>query len=315
MEYDVSVIICTYNSSIERIKETLFSVINQKGVSFEIIITDDGSSVFQKEAIEEYFKIAAFHDYKLLSHNKNRGTVYNLYDGLSVGCGKYCFCVSPGDIIYNEFVLKELFDYSEKEQFSTVFSDVACYKVREDGEHIAFQLSQPLLPELFNMPSSLNSLKLISLFYGNNPVGASYFREKQSFIISLFPFLDKVIYLEDKSSTAFLLLYGGAIGYYSKPIVWYEHGTGISTGASTYWAEKIKNDNMAIFDVLYHQFPYSRYLKTKKQKNRFLRIVCYFDVYLLIAAWKIVAFFQKKRKRVSNSYDYSFLNQAKGLQI
>ena len=40
----ISVIVCTYNANWEKTKNTLFSIIRQKNVIFEIIVTDDGSA-------------------------------------------------------------------------------------------------------------------------------------------------------------------------------------------------------------------------------------------------------------------------------
>ena len=49
---DITVILCTYNPTIEELVITLDSIVNQRDVSFEIVISDDGSKDNHKEFIE-----------------------------------------------------------------------------------------------------------------------------------------------------------------------------------------------------------------------------------------------------------------------
>ena len=41
-EFDFGVVVCCYNPDFEKLKKTIISIVNQKDVSFEIIISDDG---------------------------------------------------------------------------------------------------------------------------------------------------------------------------------------------------------------------------------------------------------------------------------
>ena len=86
--YSVSVVVVTYNPSWDKEKETLDSILKQKGISIEIIIADDGSKENNFSLVKEYFEKNEFNDYKLVFNPVNKGTVYNTYSGLLADEGK-----------------------------------------------------------------------------------------------------------------------------------------------------------------------------------------------------------------------------------
>ena len=55
-QYQVSVIVCTYNSKWEKLKSTLLSILSQRDISFEIIIADDGSEIQCLDRAKKYFE-------------------------------------------------------------------------------------------------------------------------------------------------------------------------------------------------------------------------------------------------------------------
>ncbi|NCB27289.1 MAG: glycosyltransferase family 2 protein [Bacteroidia bacterium] len=60
----VSIIVLTYNSDFYKIIRTLESIVLQTYKKFEIIISDDGSSSFQANSLEHYFKENEITNYK-----------------------------------------------------------------------------------------------------------------------------------------------------------------------------------------------------------------------------------------------------------
>ena len=52
----ITVIITTYNGTLQSILSTINSVIYQKNIEVFLIITDDGSKNFQEDEIKEYLK-------------------------------------------------------------------------------------------------------------------------------------------------------------------------------------------------------------------------------------------------------------------
>ena len=55
MKTDVSVVVLTYNSDMEKLFGTLRSAICQKQIRFDIVISDDGSDNFDKERLSDFF--------------------------------------------------------------------------------------------------------------------------------------------------------------------------------------------------------------------------------------------------------------------
>ena len=53
MKYAISVVVLTYNSAFDDIKQTILSIVKQKDITFELIIADDGSKENHFEKIKE----------------------------------------------------------------------------------------------------------------------------------------------------------------------------------------------------------------------------------------------------------------------
>ena len=100
-----SVLMLTYNSSWDKTRQTLYSVLVQKDVSFEIIIADDGSDENNFEKIREYLAAWDFTTYYLVANEQNQGIVRNFNSGLVLCKGEYIKPLSPGDFLYDENTL------------------------------------------------------------------------------------------------------------------------------------------------------------------------------------------------------------------
>ena len=53
---EVSVVLVTYNTKWEKTRRTLESILMQKKIDFEIVISDDGSEITNYEKIIEFFR-------------------------------------------------------------------------------------------------------------------------------------------------------------------------------------------------------------------------------------------------------------------
>ena len=78
----------TYNPSWDKCVFTLDSILRQKDITFELIVTDDGSKTNQFEKFTDYFESKGFEDYQMACHEVNNGTVKNFYDGIKIAKGK-----------------------------------------------------------------------------------------------------------------------------------------------------------------------------------------------------------------------------------
>ena len=106
-------------------------MIKQKGISFEIVIADDGSKEDYFKEIRTFFQIHSFNDFVLYKNTPNVGTVKNLLKGIALSSGKYFFGYSPGDILKYQFVLRDLYCFSSRHNARCFFARAVYY--HKDG--------------------------------------------------------------------------------------------------------------------------------------------------------------------------------------
>ncbi len=100
----ISCIVPTFNN-FKYVFEALDSILFQKNVEFEIIITDDGSKNFPIDEIKEYFNRNNFNNYVIIHNETNVGTVINLDNAIRKARGEYIVPLSNDDKFYDENVL------------------------------------------------------------------------------------------------------------------------------------------------------------------------------------------------------------------
>lgn len=314
----VSVIVLTYNPIWEKLKSTLVSIIVQKDIPFEIIISDDGSKVDLLGKVKEFFDMHNFQNYKLIKHKENLGTVNNYYQALLEAEGKFTYGISPGDMLYNKNTLKNLYNFVVDKDIKICFGNAVYYTVENDTVNIINkQLNAPSRPWLFDEIYSIDMQKK-SFFTGNSILGATFFRKTDIAIKYVERMKNSVKFVEDNTMVAFLLADNIRIYHYDEYVVWYEYGTGISTSRNKRWEKMIKNDFNACYALILEQYRkdaiIQHLLQMKKIKYKFIKI-CYLllvDPMLLREILKIklmpVSLGYKKKYDESNLENYLRLN-------
>lgn len=268
----VSVIVCTFNPDIDKLRKTLFSAICQQSIGFEIIIADDGSSCFDEKLIRDFFQSKNFEKYKIYISENNYGTVKNIYNGLLLAKGEYIYVISPGDYFYSQLTLYNLYSFCEKNKCKVCFGDAISYKT-EKGVNSFFKSVFPKNKSIYDPESYNPKVALTGFFAKQQPIGASYFRDRKSAISYFKQIVDKVKYVEDYPTTAIYLLEGNRLFYCGEPVVWYEIGDGISTTNSKKWKDRIADDFEASRKILIDSFPQNNILRTKYPKHKYERIM------------------------------------------
>lgn len=308
--YDVTVIVATYKSDLKKILTTVSRVLEQKEVNYELIVSDDGSENNLHDEIKNYLDKRNFCDYRLIGNKSNVGTVRNYYNALKYAEGKYIFCTSPGDYLYDEMTLHDLVCYAEETKADAVFGDAVYYNIDDEGKIVLPALKNifPLYPKIFN---SGNSFEIeASFFFGNKIIGATILREKKTFIRQLEMILPYCKYVEDNTTTASMLLEHKIIRYYQRNIVFYEYGIGISTGKNEKWDKIIEDEFKS----------YYLFLRQKYPDNMSLSAVCYYLTdghkkklkmikYPLISFICFINQFRKKRYYGSNDTNKTLLGK------
>lgn len=272
----VSVIVLTYNADAVKLRRTLAAIAVQKDIQFEVIVSDDGSSKKDFSFLGDFCQAHAIKDYRLIENPENHGTLSNCISGLTAAKGEYVFLTSPGDYLYDPYTLRDFYRFAESNHAKLVFGN-AVYYFSEPGEpRLTRSHSNLYAPEMYCTASPSPKSKT-HFFSGNWIVGASYFRHRQTTLALFQQLADAVIYVEDNTSTALAFASGIGLYYYDRNIVWYEDGTGVSTGVNQAWAAKIRKDIIAAYTLICKLFPHDPYADYAKnnyvQQNKLLRIL------------------------------------------
>ncbi len=252
-----SILILTYNSPLEKIKRTINSVLVQDLKDYEIIISDDGSSVTFFEEIRDYFKKAGFSNYTIIENKVNVGTTKNFIIALENASGFYIKGVGPGDMLYDPSTLSHLYHYMNSNPCKLAFGLINSFTNSSD-QYVLHDFHSPIVINEYSKkePNSRRILRDI-MYFGNMISGCNLFAERD-FILDLCRRTAGIVkYCEDLMQI-FAFIDGCKIGYLPEPILWYEYGSGISKKSNTY--NLIQKD----FDDFY------RYLGSTYGKNKII---------------------------------------------
>lgn len=246
-EYDFSVIVVTYNPSLEKFLRTLSSVVCQKCVSFEVVVCDDGSRENYFEDAKIFFERNHFTNYRLIANPKNQGTVKNLLSGLEVAKGKYIKTISPGDFLYDENALYNVYQVIKKSD-AKIFFGKAFYYSYENGEITIHNLRNPRNLKPY-MESDYKKIRKNYILMQDYILGADLITERISTYAYMTEISGFVKYAED-CTYIYMIANGEKPVYMDIPLLWYEYGSGISTNENSEWLNKIWNDIKNTFDLL-----------------------------------------------------------------
>ena len=255
----VSVLLLTYNSSPAQIRRALTAIIEQKEVDIEIVISDDGSARKDFSFLPDFMQRLGFDRWQLLEHPVNRGTVYSCLSAADAATGEYAFTTSPGDFLFDEFVLRDFYQFAQKHNSTIVFGNAVYYNCENGKAALSSPYSQPLRPQHYSIGTPFSHGKT-AFFSGDWVVGACYFRKLPAWRESLKAIAGKIVYTEDTPTTMFLMAQGHRLCYYDRNMIWYEHGTGISTSGDDRWSRLVRQDLHAGYRLLKERFPANRYI-------------------------------------------------------
>ena len=253
-KYDVSVIVATFNPEKKKLLTTLSSIKNQKELRFEIIIADDCSECSSYNMLQESVS-DIYAPVKIILNPDNLGTVKNILNAMQHATGKYVYLISPCDLLYDEYTLRDCFRYCEKENGGFLFGKAINYTLTDSKLLLSINRS-PRNPELYWSDSSFK--QKTAFFFGNWILGASYFRERELAIHYISAISECCRYAEDSTSTAMYLLDGNLLHYIDRPVVWYEFGSGISTSKNNKWYEILNQEYDAVYKLLYQNYSNDR---------------------------------------------------------
>lgn len=278
---DYSVVVVTFNPDFSSMIKTLYSIVNQRDVSFEIVVADDGSKIDYFDEIKEYFNTIHFDQYKLVKNQKNMGTVKNLISAIERCEGDIIKTISPGDLLIDEEILYSWKKELDKSSCKWSFGDCIYYTSdNKTGEAkiISGKASPQLVRSYFNNDDKKSRWNY--LINRDLCIGAALICKKDIIYKYLTLIKEKIIYGEDNIYRIMMLL--GDVGhYYKNNVVYYEIGSGISTSSNDYWQDKIKQDWNSANDIMISVYDHNDLfqeklistLKVEQIENKYIRKV------------------------------------------
>ena len=307
---NVSIIVVTYNPNYKKEIATIKSILIQKNIEFEIIICDDGSENDYFIDIEKYFSTIGFNNYKLVKNRQNVGTVKNCYSGLKQAKGEYVFCTSPGDMLIDENVLFDFYNFSKEKNKDIVFGDAIYYSYENNNLIIHEKKSVPQKPEVYTEGYSQLQAIVAFIIVNDAILGATYFRRREIMLKYVERILDTSVFVEDGTTSAYALLDGICINYFKREMIAYEYGQGISTCSNSEWDKKINEDYLHTYNKMIEYYPDNSIVKVmklgKKYKNVFIRRLVQVATHPIIALFRIRYCFIKNKDR---NIDYNKMEE------
>ncbi len=292
---DISFIVVTYNPSIDKVKKTLSSILKQKHIEYEIIISDDGSKEFPEREIVEYFEKNNFKEYQILLSENNEGTVKNYLKGLEKAKAKYVKGISPGDCLFDEETIANWLMAIKEKNAIYSYGNAVYYENNSENIEVVRRDQTPYYSGILNSKMH-NLIKIDYLLLKDQILGASLITEKETTIKYIKKIENKIKYTED---CIFRIMIADDIfpHHYDENVIWYEANTGISSGKEDKWGRIIRQEVNISDEIINEEGSLKGYLKSgfntcvKKQDKRRLRYII-FPVLILLDIQKRL--FKKK---------------------
>lgn len=274
--YSITILLVCYNSSFDKIKQTLESIFMQKNVDFEIVLVDDGSEYNHESEIKAFFREHNFDDFKLVMNKKNQGTVKNILSGLKVSEGAYIKDISPGDRLIGELTIRKWVDFMNGNQCDWSFSDAIYY--HNDGERDII-IQEKAYPQIIS-PYKARNFKTCRWNYlalRDLALGAVMMTKRELMEKYICQIAEHgVVYAEDNIWR--IMMFEGHVGYYfPETTILYEYGSGISTSENGIWKERLLRDWELANEMMYSHTNLDSFqkkiIKSMKRENVFSKLL------------------------------------------
>ena len=247
--FDISVVVLCYNPSVDKLKLTIYSIIEQKGISCEIVISDDGSKTDYRNEITGYLNHRDFRDVKFITSGLNTGTVKNTIRGVENSSSEYIKLISPGDFLAYDTVLAEWLDNLKNGNSSWSFGRAVHYRQgpERDIEIVKARTNPRVIRPYYQ--GNFKECRYNYLVHCDFCLGATTLCRKSTLLNYLHIIENKVTYAED---TVYLLMMSDKEFpcFFGRPVIYYETGDGISTTKEKLWADRLRKDINGAYSIL-----------------------------------------------------------------
>lgn len=134
----ISIIMSTYNESIEELKESVESILNQSYSNIEFIIINDNP---ENQLLKKFLKSLTDERVKVYENSHNKGLVESLNIALSHIHGHYVARMDADDISMRDRLQRQ-YDFLNQNSLDMVGSDIQL--INEDGEVLQNRMHFPI---------------------------------------------------------------------------------------------------------------------------------------------------------------------------
>ena len=175
-----------------------------------------------------------------------------MYRAFSHARGKYIKNISPGDYLYSDHVLADMFRFMEESGYPAAFGR-ACYYREESGHYHILDEMHPRNLEPYER-NDFAAARRAHLLCQDYPIGAAFMTRRKLLMQYTKPLLGKAVHLEDRAYTL-MIADGIDIGFWNHNLIWYEYGSGISTSTDERRQAQVIRDNQACFALIAEKHP------------------------------------------------------------
>ncbi|MBU3179958.1 glycosyltransferase [Clostridium psychrophilum] len=250
----VSVLVLSYNN-LKYMKECLNSILEQNYQQIEIIISDDFSSDFKKDEIEQFIldnKKGNMVNYVINQNSNNLGTVKNLNKAISLASGNYFINLACDDVLFDVEVISNIVKYFLESNYLVL----AGYVAQFDEQLKECLLTTPTWQYIKQIHG--NPIDCYRLLCAGNFIPAPGMSYKRELIDRYGMYDEEYKLLEDYPRWLYLSRNGCSIGFLPQYIVKYRKG-GISFNRDDK-NDKIYNDDLVLVKEK-EIFPYVNTIK------------------------------------------------------
>jgi len=236
----VSVLVLSYNN-LNYMNECLSSILQQNYPNIEIIVSDDFSTDYKKEDIEQFIndnKKDNIVNYVINQNSSNLGIVKNLNKAIGLATGNYFINIACDDVLYDSEVISSIVNYFR----DTNYLVLAGYVAQFDEQLKECLMTTPTWQYIkYTFGNSIDCYKQLCAGNFIPSPGVSYKRE----LINRYGMYDEEYrLLEDYPRWLYLTRKGCSIGFLQQYTVKYRKG-GISCNRDAK-IDKIYNDDLAL---------------------------------------------------------------------
>lgn len=309
----MTVAVIQYEPNYLALERTLLSILLQDTQDFELIVADDGSSNDYFSETKKFLCKYGRNDVRFLSSPQNYGTVCNVWNAASHAMGKWIYCISPGDYLYDSGTIRWMKKTALEDDVKAAFGKAAYYVDSPNLCQVGGEL--PFERNCYRKEHyQKRKVKRNLLLYDDGICGACVFYRRTLLLEALTLMKGRVKFAEDLALRMFAMQ-EIPVYCYDRLLCWYEDGCGISTNPKH--KEKILKDWQAMLILLKEQFPKSlivflsyTYFFNERRKPGLIRGAI---GHLIVPQWLPFKQMQKKRRLPING-DMSELKKIYNIQ-